>query len=338
VNGAADPDDLNGHGTHVAGTIAGVLGGGGVVGVAPKARIRAYKILGADGSGSFSDAIAAVEQCGAEGGIITSNSYGSSQDPGSLVKAAFDNAAAAGILHVAAAGNAKLFTCNAVSYPAKYDSVIAVGATDAADIVASWSCRGPEVELAAPGVNIQSTYPGNAYATMSGTSMATPHVSGLAALVFGCGLVDQNGDHVVNSVDVRLRMQQTAVDLGTAGRDPSYGFGRIRADLAATNCSVAPPPVISPAAPSELQVTAFTRNSVSLAWTDNSDNESNFEVHRCTGAGCTNFALVATLPAGTVNYTNTGLRRNTTYLYKVAARNSSGQSGFSNTVSQSTQR
>jgi subtilisin len=332
VNGDSDPADDNGHGTHVAGTIAAMANDLGVVGVAPQTKILAYKILGADGSGSFSDAIAAVERCQTDGGMITSNSYGSSQDPGSLVKAAFDNAAALGILHVAAAGNATLFSCNKVSYPAKYDSVIAVGATDSADKVASWSCRGPEVELAAPGVNIQSTYPDNTYATASGTSMATPHVSGLAALVFGCGLVDLNHDGVVNNVDVRLRMQQTALDLGTAGRDSSYGYGRIQADLAATNCSVAPPPVTAPTAPDGLGVTGVTRNSVSLAWNDNSNNETNFEVWRCTGSGCTNFALVASLPTGTVNYTNSGLKRNTTYGYKVRATNGGGASLFTDPV------
>lgn len=337
VNNDADPNDDNGHGTHVAGTIAAVANSLGVIGVAPQAGILSYKILGADGSGSFSDAIAALDRCQADGGRITSNSYGSSGDPGSLVKAAFDNAAAAGILNVAAAGNATfIFTCTSVSYPARYDSVIAVGATDQNDAVASFSCRGPQVELSAPGVSIQSTYPDDTYATASGTSMATPHVSGLAALVFGCGLADLNGDGVVNSVDVRLRMQQTALDLGAAGRDTSYGFGRIRADLAAMDCSVPPPPVVVPNPPTNLKVTGVTKNSVRLAWTDNSDNETNFVLERCAGAGCSNFAAVATLPANTVTYLNSGLKRRTSYSYRVKATNSAGPSAYSNAVSATT--
>jgi len=332
VNSDDDPNDDNGHGTHVAGTIAAMSNGFGVIGVAPLTKILAYKILNSAGSGDFSDAIAAVERCGTEGGIITSNSYGSSGDPGSLVKAAFDNAAAAGILNVAAAGNATLFTCSKVSYPAKYDSVIAVAATNSSDSVASWSCRGAEVELAAPGVSITSTYPNDTYASMSGTSMATPHVSGLAALVFACGLADLNSDGVVNNADVRLRMQQTALDLGTAGRDTSYGYGRIQADLAAMNCGVVEPPVTVPAAPSGLAVTGVTKNAVSLAWTDNSDNETNFEVWRCAGTACTNFAKVATLSSGIVAYTNSGLKRNTTYGYKVRATNSAGASDYAGPV------
>jgi subtilisin len=322
VNDDDDPADDNGHGTHVAGTIAAIADSQGVIGVAPETKILAYKILNADGSGSFSDAIAAVDACWAAGGLITSNSYGSSQDPGSLVQAAFDNAAAAGILHVAAAGNARIFTCRAVSYPARYGSVIAVGATDSSDTVASFSCRGPEVELAAPGVNILSTYPDNRYATASGTSMATPHVSGLAALVFGCGLADLNNDAKVNNADVRLRMQQTALDLGTAGRDTSYGFGRIQADLAATTCGPAPPPVTPPTAP-VLSLAGVTKNSVSLSWTD-SDTETSFTVERCTGATCTDFAVVATLSQDTTSYTNSGLKRLKTYSFRVKAVNSSG--------------
>ncbi|MBZ5586294.1 MAG: S8 family serine peptidase [Acidobacteriia bacterium] len=338
VNDDDNPADDNGHGTHVAGTIAALANNTGVIGVAPQASILAYKILGADGSGSFSDAIAAVERCAADGGKITSNSYGSTADPGSLVKAAFDKAAAEGILHVAAAGNARsIFACNAVAYPARYASVVAVGATDSSDKVASFSCRGAEVELAAPGVNIQSTWPGGAYATASGTSMATPHVSGLAALVLGCGLVDLNNDGVVDGADVRLRMQQTALDLGTAGRDTSYGFGRIRADLAATNCGVLPPPVTLPAAPTNLRVTASTRNSVSLAWNDNSANEANFVVERCSGANCGNFAVVATLPANTATYANSGLARRTTYSFRVKAVNSGGSSAYTNTAKATTQ-
>jgi len=328
VNGDNDPADDNGHGTHVAGSIAALLNGPGVVGVAPEAKILAYKILDASGSGYFSNAIAALQDCQAAGGKITNNSYGSSQDPGTLVRQAFDNAYNAGILHVASAGNAAFLTCNEVSYPAKYDSVIAVGATDSGDTIARWSCKGAEVELAAPGVNIKSTYPNDTYATASGTSMASPHVAGTAALVFNCGLGDLNGDgNLGTNIDVRLRMQQTALDWGAAGRDTSYGFGRVQADVAARNCGTQPQPPSVPNAPSNLAVTGG-RNYIALGWRDNSDNETNFEVWRCTGSGCTNFALIATLSANTTAYTNSGLKRSTTYGYKVRATNSAGASGY----------
>lgn len=320
-NADDDPSDDNGHGTHVAGTIAAMANGVGVIGVAPQARILAYKVLGADGTGDFSSVIAAVQRCMADGGMITNNSYGSAQDPGGWVQSAFDKAAAAGILHVGAAGNSG--GCSGVSYPAAYESVIAVGATESRDRAASFSCRGPKVELSAPGVNIQSTYPDNSYATVSGTSMATPHVSGLAALVFACGLADLTGDGKANAADVRLRMQQTALDLGTSGRDEAFGFGRIQADLAVRNCGGAPPATIPPDAPTGLAVVGVTRNSVTLGWNDTA-NESNFVVERCTGASCTDFSGVAIVTKDTTSYTSSGLRRSTTYRFRVQATNSAG--------------
>ncbi len=254
VNDDADPFDDRGHGTHVAGTILAEDDNAGVVGAAPEATVLAYKILGSNGSGSFSDAIAALQQCLTAGGQVTNNSYGSASDPGPTVQQAFDNAEALGLLHVAAAGNLTLpvGTCS-VGYPARYSSVIAVTATDSNNNIASFSCRGPEAELAAPGVNIMSTVPtGNCtncsesgYATLSGTSMASPHVAGVAALVIATGIADGNGNGRIND-DVRLRLQQTADDLGAAGRDSIYGFGLVDADGAAP-----PPPADPPASPGQ---------------------------------------------------------------------------------------
>ncbi len=337
VSPGSDPIDDNGHGTHVAGTIAAMANGLGVIGVAPQAQILAYKILDAEGSGYIDDAIEALQRCKDAGGRITNNSYGTTGGLGELVQAAFDNSASAGMLHVGAAGNATYSaTCNTVFYPAAYASVIAVGATDSRDKAASFSCRGTGVELAAPGVNIQSTYPGSAYANESGTSMAAPHVAGLAALLFGCGLGDQNGDNVVNNDDVRLRMQQTALDLGATGPDTTFGFGRIRADLAAMNCGAAPPTEAAPDAPTKLTATGPTRTSVSLGWVDQSDNEANFVVERCTGAGCVDFAVVATLPSNTTTYVSSGLRRLTTYGFRVRAINTGGSSAGSSTEASTT--
>ncbi|HUS07648.1 MAG TPA: S8 family serine peptidase [Bryobacteraceae bacterium] len=340
VNNDNDPTDDNGHGTHVAGTIAAELNSLNIVGAAPDAQLLVYKILDAGGSGSFSNAIAAVERCQTDGGIITNNSYGASSDPGSLVKAAFDNAYNAGILHVAAAGNATLFTCNSVSYPARYSSVIAVGATDSADAIAYFSCRGPEVELTAPGVNIYSTYPANTYATASGTSMAAPHVAGTAALVFNCGLVDQNGDTKVNNIDVRLRLQQTALDLGTAGRDSSYGYGRVRADAATAGCSAPPPPPSAPpAGPTGLTANPGASGGsrfIGLVWTDNANNETGFKIERCQGSTCTDFSQIATVGANVTTYQNSGLSKNRTYSYRVRAYNSDGNSTYSNVASAKT--
>jgi hypothetical protein len=141
---------------------------------------------------------------------------------------ACDAAYNAGIVVVAAAGNSgnPPGMGDNVIYPAAYSSVIAVAATDNNDKRARWSSTGPDVELAAPGVSIYSTVPGG-YTTKSGTSMACPHVAGTAALVM-------TANPGWNNSQVRLQMQDTADDLGTAGRDNLYGYGLVDADEAAS--------------------------------------------------------------------------------------------------------
>jgi hypothetical protein len=167
--------------------------------------------------------------------------------------------------------------------------------------------------------------------------MASPHVAGVAALVFNCGLVDQNGDNVVNNVDVRLRMRQTALDLGSAGQDTSYGYGRVRADVAATSCSGGPPP--RPADPTNLTATAGASGRsrfVDLTWNDNSNNETGFAIERCTGATCSNFSTIATVASNVTTYRNSNLQKNRTYRYRVRATGSAGDSGYSNIASATT--
>jgi len=218
--------DIDGHGTHVAGTIAAEDNEVGVVGVAPGAKLYAYKVL-EGGSGFSSDIIAALEQAVIDGIQVTNNSYGSSGDPGELVKAAFDNTYAAGMLHVAAAGNEGNPPARGdnVIYPARWDSVIAVAATDESDNRARWSSTGLEVELSAPGVNINSTLPDDSYDAKSGTSMASPHVAGTAALIITAGITGNDA--------VRQQLVDTADDLGDAGWDTKYGHGLVDAYEAA---------------------------------------------------------------------------------------------------------
>jgi subtilisin family serine protease len=136
-----------------------------------------------------------------------------------------------GLLLVAAAGNG-----GSVIYPAAYSSVIAVSATDSNDELAWFSSTGTQVELAAPGVNINSTLPGNEYSgeTWSGTSMASPHVAGTAALVWKANPAWSNDE-------VRTRLQETAEDLGAVGWDSKYGYGLVDADEAA-GVETPPPP------------------------------------------------------------------------------------------------
>ncbi|MCK5109653.1 MAG: S8 family serine peptidase, partial [Methanosarcinales archaeon] len=168
-------DDDKGHGTHCAGIVAAVDNDGGVIGVAPEAYLYGVKVLDRTGSGYVSDTVAGIEWSVDNGMQVISMSLGLGSHIVSLNNTC-NTAHDAGIVVVAAAGNSGP-NDTTVSYPAKYDSVIAVSATNDTDVVASFSSRGSEVELAAPGVRIYSTVPGG-YGTKSGTSMACPHVAG----------------------------------------------------------------------------------------------------------------------------------------------------------------
>jgi len=254
VENDADPADVYGHGTHVAGTACAEDNNLGVVGVAPECALYSLKVLNDDGVGYWSATIAAMEWAVTNGLQVVNLSLGSSQDPGSTVKAAFDNAEAAGMVIVAAGGNSgnALGKGNNVIYPAKYASVIAVAATDKNDKRPSWSSTGEEIELAAPGVSVLSTWndadsphdpqpimlDGDYYKEGSGTSRASPHVAGAATLVIAAGVTDSNSNGRIND-EVRAIMNSTAEDLGSSGRDPQYGYGLV--NVAAAIASLVPP-------------------------------------------------------------------------------------------------
>jgi subtilisin family serine protease len=244
-----DPMDVYGHGTHVAGTACAEDNGFGVVGVAPGCALYSLRVLDDNGFGSLSDVIAAMQWAVDKEMQVANLSLGWDRNPGDLFKLAFDNAWEAGVVIVAAAGNSGNLAGRgkSVIYPALYDSVIAVAATDAYDVRASFSSTGDEVELAAPGVSVLSTWNDSSgyydpkpicldsvcyYKEGSGTSMASPHVAGTAALIIASGIVDANGNGRVND-EVRQRLLKTADDLGALGRDPQYGFGLVDADEAA---------------------------------------------------------------------------------------------------------
>jgi subtilisin len=179
------PDDWKddeGHGTHVSGTIAGSGLNGGLAGVAPRAKLYAVKVLDKDGAGNYSDVIAGIQWAMNHGVKIANMSLAVDEDNEPLHRAV-QAALAKGMLIIAAAGN----TGGPVSYPGAYPEAIAVGASDFSGRIAPFSSRGPEVAYIAPGVDILSTRMGGGYTTLSGTSMAAPHISGLAALAYAAG-------------------------------------------------------------------------------------------------------------------------------------------------------
>lgn len=212
--------DGSGHGTHVAGTVAALNNTVGVIGVAPQAELYAVKVLNNSGSGSYAGIAQGIEWAIQNNMDIINMSLGGSQSS-NILRDWCDLAYNSGILVVAAAGNSgnSFGWGNTVGYPARYDSVIAVAATDSNNRRASFSSHGPAVELAAPGVNILSTTPGNNYASYNGTSMASPHVAGVAALVWA------EKPNLTN-VELRQLLRDTAQNLGSSNY---FGSGLVRA-------------------------------------------------------------------------------------------------------------
>jgi len=279
-----DPMDVYGHGTHVAGTACAADNDNGsanpklgVVGVAPNCDLYSLRVLGDNGSGYESDIVYAIQwalgdsidlywngvyqdSVAGERLDVVNLSLGSSQAYSLASELTFARAADEGLIIVAAAGNSGNRAGKGTNtiYPANYDSVIAVGATNSSDKRASFSSTGPNVELTAPGESVYSTWndnqghydpqpvcrgtledingdgqpDGECYKYGSGTSMASPHVAGVAALIISSGLVsDTNGNGRIND-EVRALMDSTAIDLGASGRDDKYGFGLVNVNNA----------------------------------------------------------------------------------------------------------
>ncbi|MCS7286225.1 MAG: S8 family peptidase [Anaerolineae bacterium] len=216
------PGDDNGHGTHVAG-IASARGNNyiGIAGMAWNVKILPYKVLNNKGEGYDYNVANAIVSAADRGARVINLSLGG---PSSAVMAsAVDYASRKGCLLVAAAGN---FASNQVLYPAAYPQVMAVSAINYYSGTAWYSNYGPEIEVAAPGgdsfYEILSTLPDDWYGYDAGTSMAAPHVAGLAALIWSV-------NPGLTAAQVRYCITSTAVDLGVPGRDHYYGYGAINA-------------------------------------------------------------------------------------------------------------
>lgn len=314
-------DDDNGHGTHVAGTIAAMDNDIGVIGVAPDASLYGVKVLDRYGSGYLSDVIAGIDWAKNNNMDIITMSL-STVTHVSTFEVACDNAYAAGVVIVAAAGNGD--GDDPVNYPAAYDSVIAVSATNIYDSLASYSNVGPQVELAAPGTNVLSTYKGGIYGTMSGTSMATPHVTGVAALV-----IASDTDYLDNPVAVRAQLTLTAEDLGTAGRDSSFGYGLIDAENATPPATTTPDitsPVISYVTTSDI-----TDTNATITWTTDeaSDSVVNYGTSTALGTIESDSAMVSVH-----SVTLKGLTPETIYHYEVESTDSSDNTATDNNNSE----
>ncbi len=228
VNNDNDANDDNGHGTHVAGIAAASSNNLGVVGVSHSSQLMPIKVLNAQGYGYLSDVAKGVYFATDNGVRVINLSLGSTSDS-SLLRDAVNYATNKGVLIIAAAGNDGGAPC---SYPAAYSNAVCVVATDSRNLLASFSNIGGE--LAAPGVYNYSTYIGSTYRYLSGTSMATPHVSGAAALLMSICTT-------CSSSEIRTLMRDTAVDLGEMGKDILFGYGLI--DLTTAVASLQPTPV-----------------------------------------------------------------------------------------------
>ncbi len=335
-----NPMDGHSHGTHCAGTIAAVGNNStGITGVCWKAKIMPVKFLSDGGSGYTSDAIESVQYAVNNGAKILSNSWGGGGYSQAL-KDAITEAHNAGALFIAAAGNSGSDNDSYPHYPSSYDvpNVIAVAATDHNDNMAYFSCYGPtSVDLAAPGVSIMSTTPGNNYAKYSGTSMATPHISGICALIWAVNTAETNlqvKNRLFSTVD---HLPALSGKMVTGGRANLYKAVTAQADDNA------------PAAINDLVISGTpTYKSISLAWTATGDDgasgtATSYDL-RCSTSAIDNdnfnsasavTGLSQPKASGAAEtFTVSGLNPNTTYYFAIKALDEWGNTAsISNSVS-----
>ncbi|MFO7636555.1 MAG: S8 family serine peptidase, partial [Clostridia bacterium] len=226
--------DGNGHGTHVAGTIAALDNDWGVVGIGPEIALYAVKVLSQSSGGTVESVVAGIQWAVEMEIPVLNMSLGSSSHSVTLQEAC-DAAYTKGHLLVASAGNNgnPAGKGDNVGYPAAYSSVVAVAASNNMDARASFSSTGPAVELMAPGVNVKSTWKDNSYYIASGTSMAAPHVTAAAVLTWAV-------NPGLTNVQVRQILQDTAQDLRLASTQQGYGL--VRVDLAVARALEGMPP------------------------------------------------------------------------------------------------
>lgn len=223
INHNDNAADSHGHGTHCSGIITANNNTIGMVGVAPQTKIIAIKVLGDDGSGTMAGVAAGIRfAIDNKADIISMSLGGPEGDP--VLHDAIKEAYNKNIPIICAAGNSG--DRGTVAYPARYPETIAIGALNYKNLRAEFSQTGTKLDFMAPGVDILSTYIGG-YRVLSGTSMATPWVAGVVALMIAKHrkIGGQTPLHTVENV--REHLSKTALDLETAGKDNKTGFGLI---------------------------------------------------------------------------------------------------------------
>lgn len=253
IDSTTEWTDDNGHGTHVAGIISSERNDFGVVGVAPGANIYSVKALDSDGEGTLDDLLEAIEWSIQNEMDIINLSLGTNYESSTL-QTVIDKAYNAGILIVGASGNDS--EGNSVLYPAKYENVIGVSAVDENFNITSFSSTGTEVEFSAPGVNVVSTFLGESYGKANGTSQASPHVTGMLAL-----LKQKNPE--LTSVELRTELVNYVQDLGEPGRDLFYGHGFVNFN----------PDVKAPGEVTNLQAREITTGTITFSWLNPSEED-----------------------------------------------------------------
>ncbi len=233
--GTGSPDDYsdgNGHGTHVAGIIAAKEDDKGVVGVAPKAKLLICKVLGSDGSGSYSSIInglhyaASWEGPNGERVRVINMSLGGPQNDPELEKAILA-AVARGIVVVCASGNEgdNNEATYEYDYPALYNECVTVAACDENRQLASFSNNSLEVDIIAAGVKVLSTYPPSQFAKLSGTSMATPHITGTVALLIKIG--EKEFKRTLTESEIYALLAKSAVSIGYQASSEGHGLPQL---------------------------------------------------------------------------------------------------------------
>lgn len=321
----ANPADSNGHGTHCAGTIGAVGNNGvGVMGVNWYCKIMALRFIG-PGGGFTSDAIEAVGYAANKGVKVSSNSWGGGGYSASL-ETAINNAKSVGHIFVCAAGNGGSDGVgdnndSSPFYPSSYgvDNLISVAATTNDDTRAGFSNYGlTSVDIGAPGVDVYSTYSGGTYKYLSGTSMATPHVAGVVAMVYQVY-------PAFTYQQARARVFSTARPIAAlSGRVVTGGVANLQAAIAGgTFGSV-------PAAPGRPTIRALAGYRANVEWSDNSSNETGFEVQRerLVNSVWTDQTSVGFVGANVVEYNDSTFAAGT-YRWRVRSFNGAGWSTWS---------